>query len=169
MSGTTYFFSNLTMDITYTQLVILNASRMFGMSMVMMPVSTNGLNQLPARFYPHGTAMNNTLNQVAAAIGTAALITVMSTRTKTHGAELAANALKHITGQQPTAAALVEVKQQIAMKAMLEGINDAFFGALLISFVALLLAFFIKRSKQAEDPGESIPIEKKNHKKAAEF
>lgn len=86
--------------------MILNASRMFGMSMVMMPVSTNGLNQLPARFYPHGTAM----------------------------------------------------------KAMLEGINDAFFGELLISIVALLLDFFIKQSKQAEDPGGSIPIEKKNAK-----
>ena len=50
--------------------------------MVMMPVSTNGLNQLPRRFYPHGTAMNNTLNQVAGAIGTALLVTIMSTRTE---------------------------------------------------------------------------------------
>jgi hypothetical protein len=44
----------------------LHAIRMFGMSMVFMPVSTNGLNQLPLRFYPHGTAMNNTLQQVSA-------------------------------------------------------------------------------------------------------
>ncbi|MDV2888282.1 MFS transporter, partial [Alkalihalophilus pseudofirmus] len=68
---TTYFFSKLELDTSYTHLIILYSVRMMGMSMVMMPVSTNGLNQLPARFYPHGTAMNNTLNQVAGAIGTA--------------------------------------------------------------------------------------------------
>ncbi|KIL72441.1 DHA2 family efflux MFS transporter permease subunit [Bacillus badius] len=147
---TTYYFSKLTLDTTYTHLVLLNAVRMFGMSMVMMPVSTNGLNQLPARFYPHGTAMNNTLNQVSGAIGTALLVTVMSNRTETHAAEIAADAMKHAAAQ-PTPAALAEMKQQIAMKAMLEGINDAFFIATLIATVALILSLFIKRSKPAED------------------
>ena len=47
MVVTTYFFSQLTLDTTYTHLLILYSVRMFGMSMVMMPVSTNGLNQLP--------------------------------------------------------------------------------------------------------------------------
>lgn len=151
---TTYYFSKLAIDTTYTHLVVLNAVRMFGISMVMMPVSTNGLNQLPARFYPHGTAMNNTLNQVAGAIGTALLVTVMSTRTETHASELAADAMKHAT-VQPTEAALAGMQQQIAMKAMLEGINDAFFVATLIAAVALVLALFIKRAKPSEDPNPS--------------
>ncbi|KAB7705292.1 DHA2 family efflux MFS transporter permease subunit [Bacillus aerolatus] len=163
---TTYYFSKLTLDTTYTHLVILNAVRMFGISMVMMPVSTNGLNQLPARFYPHGTAMNNTLNQVSGAIGTALLVTLMSNRTETHAAELAENAMKHATGQ-PTAAALAEMKQQIAMKAMLEGINDAFFAATFIASVAFVLAFFIKRAKQAEDPLEEKTSGKKMAAKLA--
>ena len=47
--------------------------------MVFMPVSTNGLNQLPRSLYPHGTAVNNTLNQVAGAIGTALMVTIMTT------------------------------------------------------------------------------------------
>ena len=129
---TTYYFSKLTLDTTYTHLIILNSVRMFGMSMVMMPVSTNGLNQLPTRYYPHGTAMNNTLNQVSGAIGTALLVTIMSTRTETHANEFAANAMEHVAGQ-PTAAALAEMKQQITMKAMLEGINDAFLVATFIA------------------------------------
>ncbi|MBU8878099.1 DHA2 family efflux MFS transporter permease subunit [Bacillus sp. FJAT-29790] len=147
---TSYYFSKLTLDTSYTNLMILYSARMFGMSMVMMPVSTNGLNQLPARYYPHGTAMNNTLQQVSGAIGTALLVTVMSTRTETHAEELAAAAMKHAT-EQPTAAALAEMKQQIAMKAMLEGINDAFLVTVFIAGLALILAFFIKRAKQAED------------------
>ena len=92
---TTYYFSKLTFETTYTHLIILYTVRMFGMSMVMMPVSTNGLNQLPARFYPHGTAMNNTLHQVAGAIGTALLVTIMSNRTETHANELAAAAMEN--------------------------------------------------------------------------
>ena len=167
MTITTYYFSKLTLDTTYTHLVVLNAIRMFGMSMVMMPVSTNGLNQLPARFYPHGTAMNNTLNQVAGAIGTALLVTVMSTRTETHAAELAASTMKHAT-VQPSEAAIAGMQQQIAIKAMLQGINDAFFVSALIALVALVLAFFIKRSKQSEDPLKEHSQSKKTGQKLAE-
>lgn len=140
---TTYFFSNLTFETSYTELMIINTVRMFGMSMVMMPVSTNGLNQLPRRFYPHGTAMNNTLNQVSAAIGTALLITVMSTREKMHETGL----MQALTAE-PTETALMQIKA----KAMLEGINDSFFVASLIALVALILSFFIKRATPAEDP-----------------
>ena len=43
------------------------------------------------------------------------------------------------------------MKQQIAMKAMLEGINDAFLVATGITVVALIFAFFIKRGT----PGKS--------------
>jgi EmrB/QacA subfamily drug resistance transporter len=163
---TSYYFSQLTLDTSYTQLVILYSVRMFGMSMVMMPVSTNGLNQLPARFYPHGTAMNNTLQQVSGAIGTALLVTIMSNRTETHTTELAADAMKNVAGQ-PTEAALAEMNQQIAMKAMLEGINDAFLVSAFIAGVALILAFFIKRAKQADDPIEGKSSDKKMATKLA--
>lgn len=151
--ATTYFFSKLTLETSYTHLVVLNSVRMLGMSMVMMPVSTNGLNQLPRRYYPHGTAMNNTLNQVSGAIGTALLVTVMSNRTKTHATELADAAMKKLTSP-PTPEALAQMKQHIGMQAMVEGINDAFFIATFIAAVALILAFFIKRSTPAEDPKE---------------
>ena len=147
---TSYLFSVLTMESTYMYLVIINTVRMFGMSMVMMPVQTNGLNQLPPRYYPHGTAMNNTLQQVSGAIGTALLVTIMSNRAETHGERLAESAMREATGQA-TPAALAEMKQQIATRAMLEGINDAFFVTVFVSALALIMAFFIKRAKQAED------------------
>jgi EmrB/QacA subfamily drug resistance transporter len=147
---TSYLFSKLTLDTSYTQLIILYTVRMFGMSMVNMPVTTNGLNQLPARFYPHGTAMNNTLSQVSGAIGTALLVTVMTTRAKTHAIALGDAAMKHLT-KTPTPEILATMKQQVEMKAMLAGINDAFFVSVFIAAVALFLAFFIKRAKQAED------------------
>src|SRR5699024_11390734 len=48
-------------------------------SMVMMPMTTLALNQLPDHLIPHGTAMNNTFRQSAGAIGTAVFVTVMAT------------------------------------------------------------------------------------------
>lgn len=150
---TSYLFSELTLETSYTELIILYTVRMFGMSMVMMPVSTNGLNQLPAKYYPHGTAMNNTLQQVSGAIGTALLVTVMSNRAEARGKELAEEAMKNApsTTVQPTAEQIAQMKQQITMQATLEGINFAFFVSVFIAALALILAFFIKRAKQAED------------------
>lgn len=145
-SVTTYYFSKLSFDTSYSYLMTLHAVRMFGMSMVMMPVSTNGLNQLPPRLYPHGTAMNNTLNQVSAAIGTAFLITIMSTRQGMYARELTAEAMQNGTG-----ALTAELQQQIGMQAMLGGINDSFFVSAILSVVALILSFFVKRAKPAED------------------
>ncbi|WP_251555486.1 DHA2 family efflux MFS transporter permease subunit [Neobacillus muris] len=148
---TTYAFSQLTLETSYAHLILIYSIRSFGMSMVMMPVSTNGLNQLPKRLYPHGTAMNNTLNQVAGAIGTALLVTIMTNRAESQGKTLGEEAMKHFTGQ-PTPEAIAQMKQQIAAQAMLDGINFAFMVATAIAAVALVLALFIKRAKPSVDP-----------------
>jgi EmrB/QacA subfamily drug resistance transporter len=157
---TSYLFSQLSLETTYTQLLLLYSVRMLGMSMVMMPVSTNGLNQLPARFYPHGTAMNNTLQQVSGAIGTALLVTIMSNRAESKAKELGEAAMANLT-EQPTKEAMAEMQQQIMMSATLDGINFAFFVSVFIAAVALILAFFMKRAKQAEDTIEENPAGKK--------
>jgi len=83
---TTYLFSQLSLDTSYWQIMIIYSIRMLGISLVMMPVMTNGLNTLPMKAYPHGTAINNTLQQVSGAIGSAFLITLMNTRTESAAA-----------------------------------------------------------------------------------
>ena len=152
-----YYFSILTFDTSYFYLMVLFSFRMLGMSMVLMPVTTNGLNQLPAKYYPHGTAMNNTLQQVAGAIGTALLVSIMSNRSASYAKELSAEATKGLEGQGVNAEALAALQQDIALKAMLEGINFAFFVSLFIACIGLILAFFIKRANQQEDVIASDP------------
>lgn len=151
---TSYFFSKIDMDTAYSTLVLLYTFRMFGMSMVMMPVMTNGLNQLPAINNPHGTAINNTLQQVSGAIGSALLITVMQNRTKAEAEDLAAKAMANMDAS--TAQNTAELKQQIINTAMLHGINFTFIVSTWIAVVALILAFFIKRVKPSyqNQPGE---------------
>lgn len=82
---TTFMFSTLTVDTSFLYLAVLNAIRMLGISMVMMPSTTLGLNQLPKPLISHGTAMNNTLRQIAGAVGTAILVTVMTTTSLDNG------------------------------------------------------------------------------------
>jgi EmrB/QacA subfamily drug resistance transporter len=145
---TSFYFSRISMTTAYSTLVLLYTFRMFGMSMVMMPVMTNGLNQLPPINNPHGTAMNNTLQQVSGAIGSALLITVMNNRTKDKAEELAADTLANMSASaQPSAQAAADIQQQIMNEAMLAGINFTFFISALIAVIALILAFFIKRVK----------------------
>lgn len=79
LTVTTFFFANLSQDTTFTYLATLNAVRMLGIAMVMMPSTTLGLNQLPNRLISHGTAMNNTFRQISGAIGTAVLVTITIT------------------------------------------------------------------------------------------
>lgn len=152
----TYYFSTLSLTTPYVELLVLYTVRMFGMSMVMMPIMTNGLNQLPKSLYPHGTAMNNTLSQVAGAIGSALLVTVMSKRTEAHGEDLMTSAMSKLTAQ-PTAEALEALKGEVMRKAMVEGIDDAFLVATAIVAVALVLAFFIKRPQPA-DEGQDVTV-----------
>ena len=160
--ATTYFFYNLSIDTEYSSLIVLYSVRMLGMSMVMMPVVTNGMNSLPARLNPHGTAINNTLNQVSAAIGSALLVSVMSSRAKQHAEELTAKAMQNLT-EQPDAQTLANMKVEIGIQATLNGINDAFFVAFFIAILALVLAFFIKKPKRAD---ESAPIQSKANNKS---
>ncbi|MFD1385229.1 DHA2 family efflux MFS transporter permease subunit [Oceanobacillus oncorhynchi subsp. oncorhynchi] len=143
---TTYFFTQLDLEITITSLMVIFALRSFGMSMVMMPVMTNGLNQLPMHQNPHGTAMNNTLQQVSGAIGSALLITVMNSRTNSEAESLAEEAMKNMDpSQMPTGAAAEQMQAEIMNEAMLHGINFSFFISLLIIGLAFILALFIKR------------------------
>ncbi|WP_156291396.1 MDR family MFS transporter [Oceanobacillus salinisoli] len=150
---TSYLLSNLTFETSYYYLMGMHALRMFGMSMVMMPVQTNGLNQLPAKYYPHGTAMNNTLMQLSGAIGTALIITLMSIREQSYANQL----LAEVAGQ-PTAA----VQEQIALEAMQAGINFAFLVSAFIAFAAMILAFFMKRARSegnesTEEKDDKVP------------
>ncbi|OCA87096.1 MFS transporter [Bacillus wudalianchiensis] len=157
---TTHLFSNLTLDTSYSYLMILYTLRMFGMSMVMMPVMTNGLNQLPQSMNPHGTAMNNTLQQVSGAVGSAFLVTLMQNRTESEAEKLAEAAMKEMpAGTQPDPAQMAEMKAHIMNEAMLHGINFSFTISVYIALAALILAFFMKRVKPTKEPHKEHSLE----------
>lgn len=121
---TTFMFANLHVETSFTYLATVNAARMFGIAMVMMPVTTAGLNSLSNELIPHGTAMNNTMRQVAGSVGTALLVTIM------------------------TKAAIPEQ----GVEGMIRGVNVSFIVAGIFAIIALILAFFVRNTKPGEMP-----------------
>ena len=140
----TFYLSRLGMESGYYYIMWIYTIRMLGISMVMMPVMTNGLNQLPMISNPHGTAMNNTLQQVSGAIGSAILLTIMTKRMESTGAGLFAE-VQASSNAPSTAEGLAKLKEQLEAQAMLDGISFSFFISTIVAIVALALSFFMKR------------------------
>ncbi|GAA6817656.1 MDR family MFS transporter [Helicobacter pylori] len=61
-------FTFLTTHTSITYLTLMNTVRMISIAMVMMPMTTLAINQLPNHLIPHGTAMNNTFRQLSGAL-----------------------------------------------------------------------------------------------------
>ncbi len=80
----TWELTQLTMDTPYRSILMIYIIRSFGMSFVMMPIMTAGMNALPSRLISHGNALVNTMRQLAGSIGTAILVTVMTQQTESH-------------------------------------------------------------------------------------
>jgi EmrB/QacA subfamily drug resistance transporter len=146
---TTLGFINLTDSTSFTYLVLMSTGRRIGMALFMMPIQTAGLNQLPQRLNAHGTAISNTIRQVAGAVGTALLVTIMTNRAATHAKDW-----------MTSGAAQGWSKEQLATHAQIEGINDAYLVIIAIGIVGLLLSFFIKRVAQAEEPESKNALKK---------
>ncbi|MFC6332012.1 DHA2 family efflux MFS transporter permease subunit [Paenibacillus septentrionalis] len=111
-------------------IITLHIFMMIGISMIMMPAQTNGLNQLPPRFYPHGTAIMNTLQQVSGAIGTAVAVSILS------------------AGQTRFLSNVADAENpENILAGFTYGVQHAFIFALVLSLIGLVISFFIKRVK----------------------
>ncbi|WP_405087940.1 MDR family MFS transporter [Microbispora sp. NBC_01389] len=73
-------FTQVTMTMPFWQLLGLHALLMVSLAATFTPVFTLGLGAVPPHLYSHGSSILSTLQQVAAAFGTALVITVMGAR-----------------------------------------------------------------------------------------
>ena len=136
---TTYTFTDLTDSTSYMHLILMYAGRRIGMALFLMPLQTAGLNQLPSSLHAHGTAISNTARQVAGAIGTSLLVTIMTSRTKDHLQDIMMGGANN------------ESQAHMVMEASIQGINDTYFAIMIIGVVSFVLSFFLKRVEQAPE------------------
>nr|WP_235472108.1 MDR family MFS transporter [Arthrobacter sp. Edens01] len=93
-----------------------------GLGFIFTPLFTSSLGSLHRSLYSHGSAILNTLQQLAGAAGTAVFITLMTTGT--------ASALSEGAAAVPAAAA---------------GVHTAFFWGAVVSLGALAVSFLVRR------------------------
>ncbi|ARK29613.1 DHA2 family efflux MFS transporter permease subunit [Halalkalibacter krulwichiae] len=122
-----FSFTNLGLETSFAYITIMYSIRMFGLALVMMPIQTAALNQLPKKLIPHGAALDNTMRMTAASVGTAILVTIMTTSAT--------------SAQQQPAIAHPDIY----------GANIAFIVLAVLTLGTLILSFFIKYDKPATE------------------
>lgn len=125
-----WIMSNVTIETPVIMVIVMHTILFIGISMVLMPAQTNGLNQLPKNLYPDGTALMNTLQQMSGAIGTAVAITIMSASQKRY--------MNNMTDQSDPSS---------IGASLTAGVQDSFIFTLIIAMVGLIISFFIKSSR----------------------
>ncbi|OTX33900.1 MFS transporter [Bacillus thuringiensis serovar shandongiensis] len=119
-----FFVFTISVDTPVWQVILSHTIFFIGISMIIMPSQTNGLNQLPRELYADGAAVMSTLQQIAGGIGTALAITLMVSGQSRHTEKF-------------SSATSVEL--------IAEGTKYAYLFIVVISLIGLVLSFFVNR------------------------
>ncbi|MBM7635669.1 MDR family MFS transporter [Streptococcus saliviloxodontae] len=123
-------------------ITLLYAVRMFGIAMVMMPLTASAMSALPKHEITHGTAANNTARQVASAIVVALLSSVTQNVINTN---------------KPTKALLDKNPLDYASKminASLDGFHVSFAIGFSFAVLGVIAAYFLHKGKVIEEREE---------------
>jgi DHA2 family lincomycin resistance protein-like MFS transporter len=121
-----YCFTQISLSTSTGLIVLLHCLMMIAISLIMMPMQTNAMNGLAIRDYPHGTALLNTLQQVAGAIGVAFFMSILSSGSTKY----------YQTAADPTPAEAINA-----------GMHASYTVGLIFAAVAFLLSFTVRRTK----------------------
>jgi DHA2 family lincomycin resistance protein-like MFS transporter len=120
--------SQISMTTPYWLVLVLHLVLMVSLASAFTPVFTLGLGALPSHLYSHGSSILGTLQQVAAAFGTALAVTVMSVRSE-------------------------QVVDQVgALEAQVSGLQAAFMVSAALALVVVAMAVLLPA--RAEGHGE---------------
>lgn len=127
MTATVWWMTTLDAGSETWVVVVMHICFSIGLSLMMTPLMTTALGSVPSHMYSHGSAILNTLQQLAGAAGTAAMIAALSV-----GTTLAAD------GGQAVA------------EATATGTRSAFLLAGIMAIFALIGSFFVTRVDEEE-------------------
>lgn len=125
-----YIFScTISLSITVPLIIALHCLSLLAVGMINTPNQTNSLNQLSLEDAPHGTAITNTLQQIAGAFGTSLFVAIMSAGQKSYLATLS-----NPNTQKAQALSLVY------------GVHRVFVIQVFVLIFAVVLSLFLKRN-----------------------
>lgn len=134
VSGSLWLLTTLGIGTATGVVVAVHCLLSVGLAFTFTPLLTSALGSLRPELYSHGSAIVGTVQQLAGAAGTALFITVMSTTTATRIADGAT-----------------------AIPAAADGVRAAFLCGAIVSVLAVVAAFFVRR------PSTTVPAELMAH------
>jgi len=114
-----------TTSITY--IIIRTIVLRIGLTCITMPLNTAALNALPRELVAHGSAVNNTIRQIAGAVGTAVIVTIYTTQ---------------LTGAMATS----------ATSPMATAASNTYIYMLIIACLAFILCWFTPKKQKKPSP-----------------
>lgn len=136
----TFPFTKLHNDTSAMYIAVLYAIRYIGIALVIMPMQTAGVNDLPNKLLPHANAVVNTAKQVSGSIGSAILITIMS------------NVATSNAPAKSLAKTNIELYNLEMLDAAIKGMNTTFIFVIVITVIALVVSFFLNDKKKNNSP-----------------
>lgn len=125
-----YIFSfTISLEITIPLIIALHCVSLLAVGMINTPTQTNSLNQLSLEYAPHGTAIMNTLQQIAGAFGTSLFVAIMSSNQR--------NYLMSVSNPNNSGSQALS---------LVFGVHNTFLIEVFILIAAVILSLFLKRN-----------------------
>ncbi len=142
--------------------------RGLGMGMIFTPLSTMSLNSIPRDHMAQASSISNTVRQIGGSLGVAILSTMLTSRTNFHaqvyGQAIEANSqvVQNVTHNMayyiqqhagsPYGTALKQgqsiLMQHVNIQAFIQGVDDDFFLAAMVTFVGFIPIIFLHTKKK---------------------
>lgn len=132
VTGSLFWLSTVDQDTRLWLVVAIHVVFSVALAMLFTPLMTTALGSLPTHLYGHGSAILNTLQQLAAAAGTATMLTIYS---------------------EVTAAARAGGAPETVATA--DGANSAFLASAIVAVVALVASLFVTRPPSDSGAGHA--------------
>ncbi|WP_297421173.1 DHA2 family efflux MFS transporter permease subunit [Clostridium sp.] len=178
LAGASYELATaINMNSSREHIIFVNCIRSIGIGLSMMPISTTGMNAVPAHLISRASALSNTLRQVAGAVSITFMSTIMEGRNDYNYAKLAEqinvynktsnDTISTLTkaymgmGQQlgdAKVSAVTYIVKAIGTQAYVDAMAYAVTVTVVIVFVTIFLALFMgtkKAPKKGNKEGEN--------------
>ncbi len=166
-----WVFHYMNLSTATSTIIWWNILRGLTLPLANMPAQTAAMVDIPTQLIGRASALTNIIQRVSSSFGIAVLTTVLTTRQTLHGEWLAWTvnqgnstamaALSHIGalmggGAKGQGMALAYLKGMVVKSAFVNAIDDVFIITAIISAVAIIPAFFLKKGKAGASRGGAM-------------
>ncbi|MCH5584405.1 DHA2 family efflux MFS transporter permease subunit [Shimazuella sp. AN120528] len=167
-----YLTTQLDASTSFSTITVWLILRGIGISLVMMPISTAGMNAVPNHMVAQATALSNAVRQIASSFGIAWATLLLSNQQLFHAATYSdqynvfsgisqgiVSQIQHVymgLGQsisQAKASALVYISGQIQVHSMVQAMDDVFYVSMWLALFALVISIFIGKKEEVKKEG----------------